>query len=104
MNVLAEYITKTIRFSGDLEGEEVVIKKLSANDQKELGQITDETEKGIAVILKSVVRWSFKNHAEQPIAVNRDNLGRIRGDIINALGIEVMQYNKPAEVKDASGK
>lgn len=98
-NVLAEYITKTIRFEGDLKGEEVLIKKMSLDDQKTLGEIKDEFERGVETILRSVVRWSFKNEKGQPIAVSKENIGRLRADIVGAIGSEVALYNKPIETK-----
>ena len=101
MSVLAEYMTKTIRFDDDsLKDEEVLIKKLSTDEQKELGQMKDDLERGLATILRSVVRWSFKNENGQPIAISRENIGKIRGDIINTIAAGVTIYNLPVKSKE----
>ncbi len=101
MSVLAEYMTKTIRFEDDsLKDEEVLIKKLSFDDQREIGQIKDDLERGFETILKSVVRWSFKNAAKQPIAISKENLGKIRGDIISTIALAVTTYNMPIKPKE----
>lgn len=96
---LAEYVTKIVK----IEDEEITIKKLSIQDSQEIDKIADPIERGIATILKTVLRWSFKNMDGNPLAVTKENIVRMRTDIITQLGIETMMYSrtlKEEEKKD----
>jgi len=88
-NVLAEYVTKIVK----IEDEEITIKKLSVQDQMEIEKMQDIIERGVLVIMKTVLKWSFKNIDGQPLAITRENILRMRADLISALGIETMKYS-----------
>jgi hypothetical protein len=90
VNVLAEYVTKTVK----IEDEEITIKKLSIQDSQEIDKLPDAIERGIATILKTVLRWSFKNIDGNPLAITKENIQRMRADIITQLGIDTMIYSR----------
>lgn len=95
MNVLAEYVTKIV----NVEDEEVTIKKLSVNDNREIDLLTNHTDKGVQIILRSVVKWTFKNSNDSPIPVSEEIIMRLRGDILNTLIIECSLFNLPIKTK-----
>jgi len=95
-SVLAEYMTKTIKIEDEYE---VTIKKLSGQDQMDLSKITDDMERGIETILKCAIRWTFTNIDGSALALTRDNLLRVRGDILTEMGLECIKYNNPVKEK-----
>lgn len=86
--MLADCVTHNI----EIEGETVTIKKLSVADQKEIGEAKDDFEAGIIAVEKSILRWSFKN-GNAPLAVSKDNIMRIRADVILKIGEEIKKFN-----------
>jgi len=95
MQSLAEFVTKTVK----IEDEEITIKKLSTQDQLELEKTTDVIERGVVAILKTVIRWSFKNIDGQPLPVTRESIMKLRSDIITILGLEILRDNTPKLIK-----
>ncbi len=96
MEVIGENITKEIQ----IEDETITIKKFSVGDQKEIVKFKDnDIEVGIEGILRSVVKWSFKNTAGQPLFINRENILKLRVDLILTLSAEIMRFNLPIKLK-----
>lgn len=90
MQPLAEYETKKIK----IDDSEVVIKKLSLKDQKDMGKIKDDTDRGIETLIRSIVKWDFAVN-DSPLVLNKENIGRLRADIATKIGMEIMTFNAP---------
>lgn len=88
MEVLADYVTRTF----DVGDEKVTIKKLSSQDEQEIAKMQNLVDAGIESVLRSVVKWTFTVNGS-PLAVTRENIARIRADIITTVGIEVAKFN-----------
>ena len=98
MDLLADCVTHNMT----IEDETVTIKKLSVGDQQDIAKTSDAFDAGILTIEKSVLRWSFAANGV-PLAVSRENIMRIRADVILFLGTEIAKFNKPKKTVEKNG-
>lgn len=87
-----------------IEDETITIQKLSLGDQIEIAKKVrlDEVEASVMMLLSSIKAWSLKNPDSSPTPINRENILKIRMELVAKITEEVYKFNNlnPDQLKN----
>jgi hypothetical protein len=87
-----------------IEDETITIQKLSLGDQVEIAKKVrvDDVEGSVMILSASIKAWSLKGSDGNLLPINRDNILKIRMELIAKITEEVYKFNNlnPDQLKN----